>query len=204
VVLHLAGAWQLAGLRQLSAQLASLGKMLKGDAAAVALDGHALDDIDTAAALLLLTTIEVSGTDMAALDLRGFSARHQRIVAAVHGRLADTRVVAPPKVLPALARFGKIAIDFGGLLLGHVEFLGRTLTELGRALLNPRILRLHELFAQLGQVGVNAIPVVVLVTFLIGVVMAYMLGLQAEKYGANIFVVDGVALGITQIGRAHV
>ena len=57
---------------------------------------------------------------------------------------------------------------------------------------------MHELFAQLGQVGVNAIPVVALVTFLIGVVMAYMLGLQAEKYGANIFVVDGVALGITR------
>jgi len=45
---------------------------------------------------------------------------------------------------------------------------------------------------------VNAIPVVALVTFLIGVVMAYMLGLQAEKYGANIFVVDGVALGMAR------
>jgi phospholipid/cholesterol/gamma-HCH transport system permease protein len=198
VVLHLAGAWQLAGLRRLSAELAKLGDALKGTAAAVAVDGHALDDIDTAAALLLLAALEESGTDMAALDLRGFSASHQRIVAAVHRRLADTRVVATAKVLPALARFGKVAIDFGGLLLGHVEFLGRTLTELGRALLNPRILRVHELFAQLGQVGVNAIPVVALVTFLIGVVMAYMLGLQAEKYGANIFVVDGVALGITR------
>jgi phospholipid/cholesterol/gamma-HCH transport system permease protein len=47
-------------------------------------------------------------------------------------------------------------------------------------------------------VGVNAVPVVTLVTFLIGVVMAYMLGIQAEKYGANIFVVDGVALGMTR------
>ena len=63
---------------------------------------------------------------------------------------------------------------------------------------HPRRLRVHELFAQLGQVGVQAIPVVALVTFLIGVVMAYMLGLQAEKYGASIFVVDGVALGMTR------
>jgi phospholipid/cholesterol/gamma-HCH transport system permease protein len=86
----------------------------------------------------------------------------------------------------------------GQLLLGHVEFFGRTLAEIGRVLANPRLLRVHELFAQLGQVGVNAIPVVVLVTFLIGVVMAYMLGLQAERFGANIFVVDGVALGMTR------
>ena len=62
----------------------------------------------------------------------------------------------------------------------------------------PRSLRVHELFAQLSQVGVHAIPVVALVTSLIGVVMAYMLGLQAEKFGASIFVVDGVALGITR------
>jgi phospholipid/cholesterol/gamma-HCH transport system permease protein len=197
-VLHLAGAWKLAGLRQLSDQMAGIGDVLKSATGPLAVDGRALHDIDTAAALLLLATIEDSGAEADTLDLRGFSASHQRIVAAVQRRLADTRVVAPPKALNALARFGKTATGVGELLLGHVEFLGRTLADLGRGGLNPRILRLHELFAQLGQVGVNAIPVVALVTFLIGVVMAYMLGLQAEKYGANIFVVDGVALGITR------
>ena len=196
--MHLAGAWQLAGLRHLSDQMAGVGEALKVAAGPLAVDGHALRDIDTAAALLLLATIEESGAHADSLDLRGFSASHQRIVAAVQGRLADTQVLASPKPLHALARFGKTASGVGALLLGHVEFLGRTLADLGRTLLNPRILRLHELFAQLGQVGVNAIPVVALVTFLIGVVMAYMLGLQAEKYGANIFVVDGVALGITR------
>jgi phospholipid/cholesterol/gamma-HCH transport system permease protein len=39
---------------------------------------------------------------------------------------------------------------------------------------------------------------VILVTFLIGLVFAYLLGLQAEQFGANIFVVDGVALGMTR------
>ena len=118
----------------------------------------------------------------------------------VRGRFADT-AVAPPRRRAgcrSLRGVGKAFAGLGTLLLGHVEFLGRTLAELSRVLLRPRTLRVHELFAQLGQVGVNAIPVVALVTFLIGVVMAYMLGLQAEKYGANIFVVDGVALGMTR------
>ena len=39
---------------------------------------------------------------------------------------------------------------------------------------------------------------VVLVTFLIGVVMAYLLGLQAAQYGASVFVIDGVALGMVR------
>jgi phospholipid/cholesterol/gamma-HCH transport system permease protein len=47
-------------------------------------------------------------------------------------------------------------------------------------------------------VGITAIPVVLLVTFLIGVVLAHLLGVQAEKYGASIFVVDGVAIGMAR------
>src|SRR5690606_4573921 len=42
--------------------------------------------------------------------------------------------------------------------------------------------------------GFDAIPIVALVTFLIGVVLAYLTGVQTEKYGANIFVVDGIGL----------
>ena len=73
-----------------------------------------------------------------------------------------------------------------------------TLAAFAEVLRRPSRLRVRELFAQLNQVGITAIPVVALVTSLIGVVMAYMLGLQAERFGASIFVVDGVALGMTR------
>jgi phospholipid/cholesterol/gamma-HCH transport system permease protein len=199
--LHLRGTWRLSRLRELSAQLTGLTDQLQ-DAPRTdvpqCLDGSALDDIDTAAALLVLCALEDAGTDMPALELHGFDERHARIVEVVRQRFAATAVADARRALSPLAQFGKAAADMGALLSGHVEFFGRTLSELGRVLVRPHTLRVHELFAQLGQVGVNAIPVVALVTFLIGVVMAYMLGLQAEKYGANIFVVDGVALGITR------
>jgi phospholipid/cholesterol/gamma-HCH transport system permease protein len=200
-VLHLGGAWRLAGLRSLDEQLAALTDQLQGEARSNvpgAIDGSAIDDIDTAAALLLLSTLEELGVDVDQLELRGFEPGHARVLEVVRSRLKDTEVVDAPPSLRALAQFGKASADVGRLLLWHLEFLGRTLSELGHVLLRPHRLRLHELFAQLSQVGVNAIPVVALVTFLIGVVMAYMLGLQAEKYGANIFVVDGVGLGMTR------
>ncbi|HMO46476.1 MAG TPA: ABC transporter permease [Rubrivivax sp.] len=194
--LHLGGEWRLAGLRELSRQLDERLRELRKPPAVV--DGAALRHIDTAAALLLLHTLGEAGTDVAALALRGFEPSHERIVEVVRGRFADTVVQPRGRALSALADFGRRAAALGTLLAGHVEFFGRTLAEFGRVLLRPRLLRLHELFAQLGQVGVNAIPVVALVTYLIGVVVAYMLGLQAEKYGANIFVVDGVALAMTR------
>ena len=193
-VLHLAGAWGLARLRELAEPLRAALQA----GAVQRLDGGALEHLDTAAALLLLDALAGAGADLAQLQLQQFDERHARVVEVVRSRYADTAVSAPPRPLNALGRFGQAAAGLGELLLGHVEFFGRTLTELARLALKPRLLRVHELFAQLGQVGMNAIPVVALVTFLIGVVMAYMLGLQAEKYGANIFVVDGVALGMTR------
>ena len=195
-VLHLGGAWRLAGLRDLSRQLGGPDGVLQGAPGAV--DGAALQHIDTAAALLLLNALAQAGADPQGVVLRRFEPHHQRVLEVVRSRFADTAVAPPRRALTLTGRIGKTVADGAELLLGHVEFFGRTVTELGRTLLRPRELRVHELFAQLGQVGVNAIPVVVLVTFLIGVVMAYMLGLQAEKYGANIFVVDGVALGMTR------
>jgi phospholipid/cholesterol/gamma-HCH transport system permease protein len=200
-VLFLGGAWQLAGLRELAGHLAELRGELQSAltrTASSVIDGSALLQIDTAGALLLLTTLADAGGDVSALRLRGFDPRLQRIVEAVHGRLDETAALPEKGALPFLGRLGRSASEVGALLHGHLEFLGRTLAELFQVLLRPRSLRLHELFAQLSQVGVQAVPVVALVTFLIGVVMAYMLGLQAEKYGANIFVVDGVALGMAR------
>ena len=192
-VLHLGGAWRLTGLRVLSRRLEGLLR-----SAPVAVDGRALQHIDTAAALLLCDALAAAGADPAQLPLRGFVPAHERVLEVVRGRFADTAVIARPAALALPARIGKNAAAAGNFLLGHAEFLGRTLAALAQVVRRPGSLRVQELFAQLSQVGVHAIPVVALVTSLIGVVMAYMLGLQAEKYGASIFVVDGVALGITR------
>src|SRR5258706_7516541 len=64
--------------------------------------------------------------------------------------------------------------------------------------MRPRTLRLKALTVQFEQVCLNAIPVVVLVTFMIGVVFTYLLGIQTEQYGVNIYVVDGVAIGTSR------
>jgi len=97
-----------------------------------------------------------------------------------------------------LALLGRQVIALAGLLGGHLNFLGATLAAFAEALWQPRRLRLRELTVQVEQTGLMAIPVVALVTMLIGIVITYLLGLQAEKYGANIFVVDGVGIGATR------
>ena len=188
--LHLMGAWRLQHLAEIEAALAGLALP-----SALAIDGSALAGIDSAAALVLLRALQPASRDLSWL---AFSATNQRIVEQVRAQLGACSVTPPPHRPHLLAYIGRQVVAMQGLLGGHINFLGATLVAFGEALLQPRRLRPRELTVQLEQAGLMAIPVVALVTLLIGVVITYLLGLQAEKYGANIFVVDGVGIGATR------
>lgn len=187
--LFLAGDWRLQQLADIDAALAGAGLM----AGPLTLDGAGLTALDTAAALALLRRVAAAGADIEALA--NFDASRTRVVEAVLGRLSDTSSEVPRARHTPLALIGMHVIDFRGLMEGHLGFFGRSAMALGDVAWRPRTLRLKELTAQFEQTCIMAIPVVVLVTFLIGVVLAYLFGMQAEKYGANILVVDAVAIG---------
>jgi phospholipid/cholesterol/gamma-HCH transport system permease protein len=188
--LHLLGAWRLADLARIEAALDKVTLPAKPT-----LDASALESIDSACALVLLRHLAASGT----ASWIGLDAAHARIVEQARAHVAAAE--QPPPAAPppgVLAQFGRGTVALGELLHGHLNFLGATMAALGAVAIRRARLRPRELAAQIEQAGLNAIPVVVLVTLLIGVVVAYLLGLQAEKYGANIFVVDGVGIGATR------
>lgn len=193
--LILEGTWRLDQVGALSAGLTAQSADL---AQVRAIDGLALSGLDTAGALTFWSALRQAGVDTLALPLQGFDPRLARIAELVRERLADTVAPVRRKPFGAMARFGVQASELGTMLAGHVRFLGLCLSELARVAMRPGLLRGRELLSQLGQTGVSAIPVVALVSALIGVVFAYLLGLQAEQYGANVFVVDGVALGMAR------
>ena len=195
VTLRLAGAWRLPRLAEIEAALAGL--VLP---ACVTIDGQALAQIDSACALVLLRALDRARADSGAdaASWVGFSDVNARIVKQVRSHLDALAPQPVPQRQRVLAQLGRQTLALADLLHGHVNFLGATIAAFAEVVLRPRRLRQRELTVQLEQTGLNAIPVVALVTMLIGVVVAYLLGLQAEKYGANIFVVDGVAIGATR------
>ena len=192
-VLRLSGAWRLASLAAIERELTALTLPPH-----VSIDGTALVDIDTASALILLNHLKEAGIDVHQLPLAGFAANDARIVEQVRKRLDEVTTAMPHRQEGLLAHIGRETMSIIELLTGHLNFLGQTLVQMVRSLVKPATIRGRELTAQFEQVCLNAIPVVALVTLLIGVVVAYLLGLQAEKYGANIFVVDGVGIGATR------
>jgi phospholipid/cholesterol/gamma-HCH transport system permease protein len=192
-VLHLTGEWRLAHLPQIEASLRALELPAR-----LIIDASALQRLDSACALVLLRCVESSADGRQRNSWVGLDEVKGRIVNQVRTRLAEASVGAALPRQGWLAFIGRRATTMGELLQGHLNFLGATAVALGKVLMHPTRLRLRELTTQLEQAGLDAIPVVALVTSLIGVVVAYLLGLQAEKYGANIFVVDGVGVAATR------
>ena len=192
-VLHLSGTWRLAALPVIYDLLAGLDLPKE-----VSLEGSAVTEIDTAAALALLSRLHAAGADPTRVRLAGFSGNEARIVEQVSRRFDDTQAPARLKREGLVTYLGEQTVAIIDLILGHLNFLGMVFVGLAKVVLKPTALRQREFTVQLEQVCLNAIPVVALVTLLIGVVVAYLLGLQAEQYGANIFVVDGVGIGATR------
>jgi len=191
--LLLRGTWRLAELAAVQRALGALAFPRR-----LTLDGGELESIDTAAASTLLDVLRGAGLAPAEVQMEGFDPAHQRVLERVFALEHGGQELPRRRRLNSLAQFGRSATEIARLCAGHVTFLGAATLAFAELLRDPRRLRLKELTVQFEQTALNAIPVVALVTLLIGVVIAYLLGLQAEKYGANLFVVDGVGIGTTR------
>lgn len=191
--LALAGAWRIAELPTLAPSLATLRPR-----APLTVDGEALTALDSAAALALLHTIDTAGVPPEAVDWQHFAPHFRRVLDDVLRRRALLAELEPRARNRWLADVGERTAIIYRQGADHFNFMGETFMAFAELAIAPRRLRLRELTTQLEQACLNAIPVVILVTLLIGVVFAYLLGLQAEKYGANIFVVDGVGIGMAR------
>ncbi|WP_135501370.1 ABC transporter permease [Roseovarius aestuariivivens] len=83
-----------------------------------------------------------------------------------------------------------------GFLLDLTSYLGLFLARLGRSFLHPREFRFTSLVHHCEEVGLKAVPIVALMAFLIGVVLAFQGSTQLRQFGAEVFVVDLIAISI--------
>ncbi len=198
--LRLQGHWVLANLEAIDRDLGrALGGRAIGGAPSfeppavttLRVDGARLDALDTAGANRLLRALTATRAEP---DLTGFDPRHRRLLALVESRPG---LPPPPAGHSWIWRLGRAGYRFELAVRDVLAFLGQLAIEIVRAL-GPAGLRWRETLIQCRSSGIEAIPVIVLITCLIGVVVAYLLGLQATKYGANVFVIDGVAIGMVR------
>jgi phospholipid/cholesterol/gamma-HCH transport system permease protein len=192
-VLYLGGAWRLSNLVAITGALREL--RLERRTRCV-LDGSRLRELDTAASFILLRHLEDIGFTESTVSTRAFEPRHERLLALVHERTKCPPAVARSLRLGLVQRLGAATIGLWRLLRTHNAFVGAVMLEVLSLVRRPRLFRIKETISQFEAVGLNAIPIVALLVFLIGVVFAYLLGVQAQRFGANVFVVDGVGIAV--------
>jgi phospholipid/cholesterol/gamma-HCH transport system permease protein len=189
------GSWTAANVATLEALSRSVTAQLDRSKT-LKLDMAGVRELDTLGAWLLEK-----------MSRRATSAGRRAHVVDVHdnyaGLIEEVRQVnrhnptPPPAPNPVLARvsdFGRSAVGAKEDLTVFLRMLGSLFFAIFGVLRRPRSLRLTSLFYQLYRVGFQAIPIVVLIAFLIGAIIAQQGIFHFRKFGADSYVVDMVGI----------
>lgn len=190
-LMHVSGDWTLAHFSTLEAQVAAQ----RHAESPAELDFAGLGALDTAGAALLAEII--GGARMSQLEqiARNLPAERQALLRAVGSAITQCRLdeKAPEPgnaFVDVLERIGIATLAFREHLVGVLGFIGLTLQTLLRNLLRPRRWRLTSLAAHMEETGLDAVPIVALLTFMVGAVVAFLGATVLQKFGAQIYTVD--------------
>ncbi|WP_349364868.1 ABC transporter permease [Roseitalea porphyridii] len=196
-VIRLSGAWLTATV---GAADAPLRQALKdaGDAGTLHLDAEGVEAVDTAGAWLIVRTMRAAQARNQPARLSGFSASAEQLVAAV------SESVSPPSAQQDRTHTDRLAATLGGLGRYMYELRGDAvmgLHILGAAVRGSQMktghrntLAMAPVVNQIDRMGVRAIPIIVLMSTIIGAIIAQQGAFQLRYFGAEIFVVDLVGI----------
>ena len=190
-VLHLQGDWTLPHFSRLEADVRRLRPVL---GTATRIDASALAAIDTAGASLLHQLL--GDTHLATLTAADSPLPPERraLLQAVSQALQFTDAVPAPRkrvpVIDSLAALGELIANGWSHARSFMGFIGLVLEQLAAILLRPWRWRMTSWVAHLDQTTFRAVPIVVLMNFMVGAVVAFLGATILRDFGATIYTVN--------------
>jgi len=161
----------------------------------VAIDMAGVEHLDTFGAWLLEKLTRAFAERGTATKVVGLREDYRRLVDEVHGvELEKPAVVRHNQVAYALSAVGHSIVGVGGTFATFVNMLGAVSSALLRVSARPRNFRLTAMVHQLDNVGWRGVPIILLITFLVGCIIAQQGIFHFSKFGADIYVVDMVGI----------
>jgi phospholipid/cholesterol/gamma-HCH transport system permease protein len=196
LVLRLAGAWTIRSRLPRSAE--ALVGATRAGVREVAFDTSGLEAWDSALPAFLLRLRE--GCREAGLEC-DLSALPEGV-----GRLIDLASEVPEREdarrsggrAPVLERVGRMASALVLAARDVLEFLGEVTLSLGRLLVGRAQFRRVDLWRTVQECGANALPIVTLISVLVGMILAFVGAVQLEQFGAEIYVANLVGLAMAR------
>ena len=194
-VLALSGDWTVDTIAAQERGLSAVAERLTPGAV---VDVAALGRIDVAGAYLIERTVRESPAGEDRIAIRGEHANARDLLAAA--RKAYAAPAAPPEHLTGIKGFldflGRAVAAIGEEIIETVGFLGETLVVLARLAANPRRIRWVSVVHVMEVAGFNALPIVALLSFFIGMVIAYLGARILGDFGAAVFTVELVTFSV--------
>ena len=194
--IRLAGAWRLQDklptLDVVEAALADTPGQRR-----VVLEAGGVTAWDTGLVAFVMNLLQHCGREQVPVDQRDLPPGVTRLLA-----LATTVAEKPKGPAPApdlwLARIGLRMLAVSEGALASVRFLGDATLSLARLVLGRATFRWGDFFGVIQESGPRALPIVTLISFLVGLIVAFMGAVQLRNFGAQIYVADMVAIATTR------
>lgn len=197
LILTLSGDWKL------GQEISSVDELKKQfddtpQIAQIIFDTRGLRDWDTGLLTFLIKVIDICTAKNITMDKAGLPPGVQRLLALASSvaERKDTRPEASG--IPFLERIGNFAVVLWRGNLEMLEFVGEVLAALIRMLSGKARYRRADLFLIMQECGVEALPIVSLISILVGLILAFIGAIQLKIFGAQIYVASLVGIGMVR------
>ena len=193
---RLAGSCTLAEAESLGVRLGEIQPERSGVAR---IDLSAVTALDTAGAWVLFRFVHRLESICARVELVGSTPAQEALLHRMRPVLEERQSLSRPAVWPIRAmveRVGRAVISFVERAYSLISFFGVVAMVLVRTLMRPGRIRFISLLSHVERIGLDAMPIVGLLSFLIGVVLAYQGAEQLRAYGAEIFTVNLLGVSV--------
>jgi phospholipid/cholesterol/gamma-HCH transport system permease protein len=188
--LRATGAWTAPFAPSLERLVADAEK-LAGKKIDVSIDVSQVSKLDTFGAWLIERLRRSFTTGAAEARIDGLSANYASLVDEVRRvSVAPGGDATSVTITGMLSQIGRSVAGIFGTVAALIDMLGAVIVASGRVLIHPRGFRLTSTIHHLEQVCWRAVPIIVLITFLIGCIIAQQGIFHFRRFGADIFVVD--------------
>ncbi len=187
----LSGQWTARGIGRISRRLDHLHSDGRAE---MVVDGSRIEALDTVGAWILRRVLKRLRENGATAALRGWRPEFTQLL-----ELVEKQPSAPPLAScerPALERLGRTTCELLAEVEAMLSFVGETMFALLGSIAAPTRIRWRPILHNIQIAGFNALPIVGLLAFLLGTVVAYQGASQLTRYGADIFVADLIGLSM--------
>jgi len=188
------GLWTLRSAAELDGQISN--DVANKDYRHVDYDLSDVTDLDTAGAYLLARAINLGTVPTDSWAVAAGSSGQKILMNAAAEATLGHEAAMPRPWFDVFVRLGVASSRFWRELIETIEFLGKFIVVLGRCIVQPRRLRWKATVSLIEKIGLDAVPIIMVLCFFIGAVIAYMGANLLASFGAGIFMVDLVGFSV--------